>query len=243
MRGVLIIFLILTVVTSLDAEEKKVKKGVIMIQPLLESRARDASEKTTIDERVVKYKSTFYYNRLLLRVATQLFEKIEIFGDIGGSNLSVPEFDDFSSRIKLAYGGGINLKFFESPSHMHSYAFLGARYLHSEPFSDKINVLIMDETTAVDSKIRWAEWESMIGAGTRIESLDLSGGLRFSLLEASETITGSDFFKKLKLNEEENAGIFIDLLVFIDPLERTAFNIGITAGDVNSIFGGIKLWF
>jgi hypothetical protein len=234
---------------SLHADEVKVRKGIVLVQPLVESRARSAYEKTTVENRIEKNESVFYSNRLLLRIATEFFERIEIYGDIGSADISAPDFDDFSSGLTLVYGGGINCKLLRSEVKGHPYAIAGLRYLQYEPVTDTVNVELIDSqtgkstTNAVNDEITWREWEAEIGAGFRSGSLELKGGVRFSFINARDKIYTVDFEENMKLREEDNAGMFINADFYIDPEEKFAFNFGITAIDVNSLFAGVKLWF
>ncbi len=237
------IVIILVFLIPLHSEEVKVKKGIILVQPLVESRARSASEKTTLGDIIEKNTSIFYTNRLLLRIATQFFERIEVYGDIGTADISAPDFDDFSSGLTLAYGGGIILKMLRSRGRGHPYAIAEVRYIHYEPVTDTVNVYIDNVLTGANDEIIWREWETEFGAGFRSGSLELRGGVRFSFINARDRIYTSDFEKRLKLREEDNAGMFIDADIYIDPDEQFAFNIGVTAIDVNSIIAGVKLWF
>ncbi len=229
--------------TSIHADEVKIKKGIILLHPLVESRARSASEKTALGNRVEKNKSIFYTNRLLLRIATEFFERIEVYGDIGSADISAPDFDDFNSGLTLAYGGGITLKMLRSPGVGHPYALAGVRYIQYEPATDAVNVYIDNVLTGVNDEIIWREWETGLGAGFRSGSLELRAGVRFSFINARDRIYTPDFEEQLKLREEDNAGMFIDADIYIDPEEQFAFNIGVTAIDVNSIIAGVKLWF
>jgi len=227
----------------LCAEEIAVKKGIILCNPMVESRARSASEKVNLSGTVKKYSSTFYTNRILLRVATELFERIEIFGDIGSADISAPDFDDYSSPLTLIYGGGMDFKMIRSSAGGHPYAFLGIRYLQYEPVKDTINIELDHTLTAATSRISWKEWEVNMGAGFRSGSLGIEGGVRFSFIDAHEQLSAPDFLETLHLKEDDNAGMFINADIFIDPEEKFAFNIGVTAIDVNSIIAGVKLWF
>lgn len=235
-----IIFIFLT---PLHSEEVKVRKGLILVQPFVESRARSASEKTTLGGIIQKNSSIFYTNRLLLRIATEFFERIEIYGDIGSADISAPDFDDFRSGLTLAFGGGVNIKLLKSASKGHPYAIAGLRYVQYEPATDRVNVYLDNVLTAVNEEITWREWEMGLGAGFRYDSLELRGGVKFSFINARDKIYAADFEERLKLREEDNAGMFIDADIYIDPEEQFAFNIGVTAVDVNSIFAGVKLWF
>ncbi len=227
----------------IHAEEIKTKKGVILIQPLVESRARSASEKTMLGNVIKKNASIFYTNRLLLRIATEFFERIEVYGDIGSADIAIPDFDEFSSALTLAYGGGMNIKLLKSESRGHPYAIAKIRYIQYETANDVVNVYLNNVLTAVNEEITWREWEMGIGAGFHYGLLELNGGVRFSFINARDKIYTQDFSENMKLREEDNAGIFIDSDIYIDPNEQFAFNIGVTTVDVNSIYAGVKLWF
>lgn len=229
--------------TPLHSEEAKIRKGIILIQPFVESRARSVSEKWTLGNVIKKNSSIFYTNRLLLRIATEFFERIEIYGDIGSAGISAPDFDDFSSGLSLIYGGGINVKLLRSSGRGHPYALLGARYIQYEPATDRVNVLLDNSLTAIYEEISWREWETVFGAGFRSGSLGLSAGVRFSFINARDRVYTFNFEESTKLREDDNAGMFINADIYIDPEEQFAFNIGITAIDVNSIIAGVKLWF
>lgn len=243
------ILLFLVAGISLHADEVKVRKGIVLIQPFVESRARSVSEKTNIGDEILKNTSIFYTNRLLLRFATEFFERIEIYGDIGSADISAPDFDDYNSGLVLAYGGGINFKVLRSAGRGHPYASAGLRYIQYEPVTDTVNVELIDsqtgqsDITAVNDEITWREWEAEVGAGFRSGSLELKGGVRFSFINARDRIYKTDFEEKMKLKEDDNAGMFINADIYIDPEEKFAFTIGVTAIDVNSIFAGVKLWF
>jgi len=250
----------LVAISALTAEEVKVKKGIVKLEINVESRARDVSEERLNENEIVKDRTTIFTNRSLLRAGTAFFDRVEIFGEVGGSDLSAPNFDDFDSPVVLSYGGGLKVTLYESPYRGHARSFIGARYIQHQTHKDTVNTCIKSSDpqssdyycntgyflTAVDEEIDWKEFENEIGFGWQAGTLVLEAGIRLSFIDSRDRIidrgTG-EIISHMRLHPDDNAGLFIRADIFFEPEERFALNIGVSTLDVNSVYAGVKIWF
>ncbi len=174
-------------------------------------------------------------SRVLLRMGLRPARGFEFYLLGGGADLSIDEFDGFSSKMNPAYGFGAYLTLFESPPPQSLHFFLDARYLRFVA-EDRVETLPGPQ----DETIRWNEVSARFGAGGYYPFFHPYGGIGVSFVRAKDSLSGSG---KLSLQEEDNIGFFAGADLFLDPSEAAAFNVEFSLGDVNAIRGGFRFKF
>lgn len=190
--------------------------------------------------------------RVLAKPGVMLFNRLEIYGLVGGSNLDldfgdvfVDSEDEFNGGFDLAYGGGATLTFYRSPSRrMPLSVFLDYHYLR---FTTEDNVFFAPEgfpdEEIVLEKITWQEHAAKIGLKGRHDFFEPYAGFRFSVVRGKSRIDSR--FQPLRINfdEDDLFGIFVGTDIYLDPSEEAVFFIEGNIIDQNSIRTGIKVTF
>jgi hypothetical protein len=142
--------------------------------------------------------------------------------------------------MNLAYGGGLRLNLYRSPFPAPVEIFADAQYLQFTAKDHLVTDVIGQGPTPQDEEIRWREYTAKIGIDSDQHSFRPYGGLRYSLLRAKDILSSSG---ELKLQEDDNVGIFGGIDIFLDPTKRAALNLEFSLFDVNAIGGGFRLAF
>ncbi len=188
----------------------------------------------------LKMKGDADSTRLLVRGGFRPIPSLELYGLIGGADLSIDEFDGFDANMNAAYGGGLHLIPYQSPFHRSFELFMDAQYLQ---FTAKDHVLTDVSglgPTEQDEEIRWKEYVAKVGVDSDHDFFRPYGGLRFSLMRGNDLLSVSG---KLKLEEDNNIGVFGGTDIFLDPTKKAALNLEFSLFDVNSISAGLRLAF
>lgn len=211
------------------AYHEGMRRSFVSLDLMTEIQERDVVER---GEPLVapKVRGDAVSSRFLLRTGLRPVHLVEIYGLVGGANLSIEEFDEFDSEMDLAYGGGFNFLFYESPSPPTLHVFLDIQYLRFV-MKDQVETIVNNAPTPQDETIRWNEVISKFGVGVRHPSFRPYGGLRISFVRAKDSLSGSG---KLSLREDDNMGVFGGIDIFLDPAEALAVNLEASLFDVNS---------
>ncbi len=201
---------------------------------LTQIQTRDVVEKgaALIDPKV---KGSADSTRLLIRGGFRPAPPIELYGLIGGADLSIDEFDGFDADMNVAYGGGIRLVPYPAPYPGALAFFVDAQYLQ---FTGKDHVLT--DVGPQDEEIRWKEYVAKVGLEADHDFFRPYGGLRFSLMRGRDILSVSG---RLSLREDDNVGIFGGADIFLDSAKRAALNLEFSLFDVDSISVGLRLFF
>ncbi|MCI0529692.1 MAG: hypothetical protein L0Y56_19800 [Nitrospira sp.] len=177
--------------------------------------------------------------RLLVRGGFRPIPSIQLYGLIGGADLSIDEFDRFNASMSVAYGGGIYLIPYQSPFPRQFALFVDAQYLQ---FTAKDRVLtdVLGLPTEQDEEIRWKEYVAKFGIASDHDIFHPYGGLRFSFVRGRDILSVSG---RLRIQEDDTVGVFGGADIFLDPTKRAAFNLEFSLFDVDSISAGLRLFF
>ncbi len=177
--------------------------------------------------------------RLLIRGGIRPIPPVELYGLIGGADLSIDEFDRFDAGMSVAYGGGIRVVPYQSSFPGQFTLFVDAQYLQ---FTAKDRVLtdVLGIPTEQDEEIRWKEYVAKVGLETDHDFFRPYGGLRFSLVRGKDILSVSG---RLRIQEDDTVGVFGGADIFLDPTKRAALNLEFSLFDVDSISAGLRLFF
>jgi hypothetical protein len=189
--------------------------------------------------------------RLLARFGVSLMDNFEIYGVVGGSNLSIDEFDRFNSGEKLAYGGGLHWVYYQIPTYGGSVdLFIDYRILR---FRSKDQVIFDPFVTQalVNETIVWNEHRVKLGVSGRHDFFEPYGGVRLSIVRGKDYIpirnppSNPGLVQDLNLRFEENNlfGLFFGTNIFFDPSEKAFFFIEGNVIDEDALNLGIRVRF
>jgi hypothetical protein len=188
----------------------------------------------------LKVKGSADSTRLLVRGGFQPVALLEVYGLIGGADLSIDEFDGFDSNMRMAYGGGLHLILYQSPFPRPFDLFADAQYLQ---FSAKDRVLTDVSglgPTEQDEEIHWRESVAKVGIDSDQHFFRPYGGLRVSLVRGDDNLSVSG---KVNLREDDSVGVFGGADIFLDSTKKAALNLEFSLFDVNSFSAGLRLAF
>lgn len=213
---------------------------------LTQIQTRDVMEKGELFDPVsgsqgtIKEKGNADSTRLLIRGGFRPTPQIELYGLIGGADLSIDEFEGFDASMSVAYGGGIRLVPYQSSYPGALYFFVDAQYLQ---FTAKDHVFTNFSglgSIGQDEEIRWREYTAKVGLEANQDFFRPYGGLRFSFMRGKDIFSASG---RLNLREDDNVGIFGGTDIFLDPAKRAALNLEFSLFDVDAIGVGLRLFF
>jgi len=248
----------------------RVSPAPVSLELIAGIQERDILEKSDDLDPCCKFKGDAVSSRLLARLGLEAFQRVEVFGLIGGVGLSIDEFDGFDSNLDVAYGGGIRFILYEAPFPQASHIFLEYAYLQFDA-EDRVEVEICSNPTASDKcrdpnvtpefvktvqddEIKWKEHVVKIGGDSRVGFYRPYGGIRFSLVRGDEsfsvvsfpTVSDSGFNENISpadIEEDDFFGVFGGLDIFLDPKDAIALNVEVSLFDVNSIQGSFRFKF
>jgi hypothetical protein len=246
----------------------RVSQAPVSLELITGIQERDIVEKSDDLVPCCKFKGDAVSSRLLARLGLEAFQRVEVFGLIGGVGLSIDEFNGFDSNLELAFGGGVRFILYEAPFPQASHFFLEYTYLQFDA-EDRVEILKCsnpstsskgsDSTatfvgTVQDDEIKWKEHVVKIGGDSRVGFYRPYGGVRFSLVRGEEnfslvsapSVSDPGFnpnINPVDIEEEDLFGVFGGLDIFLDPKDAMALNIEIGLFDVNSIQGSLRFKF
>lgn len=173
--------------------------------------------------------------RILAKFGINPSDRIHLYAQMGGTDLSIDEFNSYDADLGLAYGIGVTLTMYRSPTPPTLGLFADANILRFTS-QDKVetNVGIQDE------EITWTEYVFALGVSTKHLGLEPYGGIRLSFVDGKDELSISG---ELDFKEDNNFGIFLGTNIFLDPSEKTAIKIEGNLFDQYSITTGIRIAF
>ena len=238
----------------------KSRSSLLSLDLLAEVQERRVLDKGESLNPCCEFKGDAVSTRLLAKVGLRPVPPLEVYGLIGGADLSIDDFDGFDAKMNPAYGGGIHLVLFESPSPGESHLFLDYAYLQFTPkdrhevskcVSSPCDAPGNSVATVQDEKIQWREHVVKIGGDFRHDVFRPYGGLRvsfvrgrdsFSFVSATAPIANPNI-EAVDLVEDNTLGVFGGVDIFLDPTDALALNLEVSLFDVNSIRGGLRFAF
>ena len=232
----------------------------IHTRDVVEEGLTEAGETTLVDPATGVQKGNADSTRVLAEIGWNFGDRVQLYGNVGGIDLKVDEFDDFNGDFDLALGGGVKINWYTSPtpSRLSVFTDFGALTFNAEdmistcfgfdgPSQDcpTINFRVADE------KIRWTEYTLKLGMSMVHPILDRPyGGIRLSKVDGSDKLTfrpNADFptadRRRLNLEEDDNFGLFAGTTLFFDQQERAGLNLELNLIDEFSFITAFRLNF
>jgi len=226
----------------------RVSPAPVSLELITGIQERDIVQKSESLDPCCKFKGDAVTSRLLARLGIEAFNRVEVFGLFGGTDLEISEFDGFDSSLDLAYGGGINLILYESPFPVAFHIFLEYTFFTFDA-QDRVEIERTNGFTLHDEEINWKEHIIKIGGDSRYRGYRSYGGFRFSFVRGDENfpqvrvISGPGPFPEIapaKIEEDDFVGVFGGMDFFLDPKDSLVLNIEVSLFDVNSIQGSLR---
>ncbi len=195
--------------------------------------------------------------RLTARVTLGLAPGLAIFGEAGGADLSVDEFNGYRSDMHVLYGGGVQ---FSAPEWRSRYRGAAAFFSDFEVLrlatSDRVvtSVCVSGcQTTAptlvndvVDEYFDWTEYALRLGIKGRYQGFRPFGGIRVSRLDGTDAIRSVSsglLDERANVREQDSVGFFLGTDVLLDRDERTLITLQLSGVDENALRVAYKVLF
>ncbi len=206
---------------------------------MVEEGLTDEGKTALVDPATGVQKGNADSTRVMAEIGWNFGDRVQLYGNVGGIDLKIDEFDNFNGDFDLVLGGGVKVNWYTSPSPSRLSVFtdFGALTFSSE---DTISTkFVLNEAAGpesffrvADEKIRWTEYALKLGVSMVHPVLDRPyGGIRLSKIDGSDTVTfrPNEMFettqRKLDLEEDKNFGLFAGTTLFFDPHEKVGLNL------------------
>jgi hypothetical protein len=202
--------------------------------------------------------------RALATVGVDINSIVALYGQVGGADLAIDEFNGFDSSFGAAYGAGVRINFLLSP---HPYAlrlFVDASFLHTtaeDSVQAEFGCTPANGCTApgafgeyvprlLEEEIEWNEYAVLMGAGSRYGPYGPYGGIRLSFVDATDKLQVAPnpvypqgLGSEIDLKEQDNFGVFFGTDIFLDRAGKTSLNFEISLFDQDSFRAAIRRAF
>jgi hypothetical protein len=193
--------------------------------------------------------------RLTARLSVGLAPGVALFGEVGGADLAIDEFDGYRSDMHLSYGGGIRLSLAKPsfPQQPAVYADFRVTRLATNDrlvleWCDDPNDPLCPTSTLRPSEedLAWTEYAVGIGVRGVLQGLRPFGGLQFSKLDGTDrvrSVDGSQREARAEVRELNSVGFFFGADIPLDRSEQTAVTLKFSGIDENAFRVGYKVAF
>ena len=193
--------------------------------------------------------------RITARLSLGLAPGLDVFGEVGGADLAVDEFDGYRSDMHLSYGGGIRLSLAKPsfPQQPAVYADFRATRLATNDrlvveWCDNPSDPLCPTTTPRPSEedLAWTEYAVGIGVRGVLQGLRPFGGLQFSKLDGTDmvrSVDGTQLESRAEVRESNSVGFFFGADFPLDRSEQSAITLKFSGIDENAFRVGYKVAF
>ncbi|MHB8484096.1 MAG: hypothetical protein ACYDBV_15475 [Nitrospiria bacterium] len=188
----------------------------------------------------IKFYGTTDSTRVLTKFGFDL-NFIDLYFILGGSTLTIQDFDGYHGNMGLAYGGGFKILMFQSPTRERFSLFLNPEVLKYTT-NDTIQIFSQSQGLITENhEISLTEYEVKAGGSARYDMIEPYGGVRYSWVSGQET--GGPQFGTADIKEMDNLGLFLGANFYFDPSGRSSLFGEFGGVDVNYFKVGIKSRF
>ena len=230
----------------------------VTTRDVVEEGLTEEGETTLVDPATGVQKGNADSTRIMAEIGWYFGDRVQLYGNVGGIDLKIDEFDDFNGDLDIALGGGVKVNWYTSPSPSRLSVFtdFSALTFNAE---DTISARFVLDGVAgresflrvADEKIRWTEYTLKLGVSMVHPVLDRPyGGIRLSKVDGSDTVTfrpnqmfGTTDRRKLDLEEDDNFGLFAGTTLFFDQQEKAGLNLELNVIDEFSFIAAFRLNF
>jgi hypothetical protein len=182
--------------------------------------------------------------RLTARASVALAPGMALFGEVGGADLAVDEFDNYRSDMHLSYGGGLRLSSADAMYPQQPVVFADFRVSRISTDDQMVRDWCVDSaclTVAprlLDETLAWTEYAVSFGVKGRLQGLRPFGGLQVSKIDGSDHIRPADggalVESRSEVRESDSVGFFFGADIPLDRQEQTAVVIKFSGIDENA---------
>ncbi len=190
--------------------------------------------------------------RLTARVSVGLLPGLTLYGEVGGADLSVDEFEGYRSDMHGSYGGGIRLSLPNQASGRLPVAYLDVRATRVAT-EDQLLLDWCDDTACTtlttrpsEEELGWTEYAVGLGIRGVMQGLRPFGGVQFSKVDGTDVVRstdGSQLESSADVRESNSVGFFFGADIPLDRAERTAITFKFSGIDENAFRVGYKVVF
>ena len=230
----------------------------VSTRDVVEEGVTDEGETTLVDPGTGVQKGDADSTRILAEIGWNFGNRVEVYGQVGGVDLKINEFDDFNGDLDIALGGGLKVNWYTSPRPSRLAVFTDINALTFQSKDTVSSRFVVDGAAGpesffrvADEKIRWTEYTLKMGVSMVHPILDRPyGGIRLSKLDGSDTVTfradqrfSTADRRKLDLKEDKNFGLFAGTTLFFDQQEKAGLNLELNVLDEFSFIAAFRLNF
>jgi hypothetical protein len=191
--------------------------------------------------------------QLTARLSLGLAPGAVLFGEVGGADLAVDEFDNYRSDMHLSYGGGLRLSSVDTRYHGQPVVFADLR-VHRISTSDQMVRDWCTDATCVtiaprllEEKLAWTEYAVAFGVKGYLEGIRPFGGLQVSKIDGTDHIRpvdgGVSVESRSDVRESDSVGFFLGADIPFDRDERTMITLRFSGIDENAFRVAYKIAF
>lgn len=193
--------------------------------------------------------------RITARLSLGLAPGLALFGEVGGADLAVDEFNGYRSDMHVLYGGGLRLSLADTPypQRLSVYSdFKVSRLATSDRLITQVCISScgtpgeVDVDDMVDEDLAWTEYAVELGIKGGYQSFRPFGGLRFSKLDGTDRVQSVQsglLDERADVRELNNVGFFFGADFPLDRDERTVIAIRFSGIDENAFRVGYNVAF
>ena len=189
--------------------------------------------------------------RLTARVSVGLAPGLTLYGEVGGADLSVDEFEGYRSDMHASYGGGLRLSLpGRARQAVTAYVDLRATRVATE---DQLLLDWCDDTACTtltarpsEEELGWTEYAVGFGIRGVMQGLRPFGGVQFSKVDGTDVVRstdGSQLESRADVRESSSVGFFFGADIPLDRSELTAITFKFSGIDENAFRVGYKVVF
>ncbi len=193
--------------------------------------------------------------RITARLSLGLAPGLAVFGEVGGADLAVDEFNGYRSDMHVLYGGGLRLSLADTPypQRLSVYSdFKVSRLATSDRLITQVctsacgtpSEVVVDDM--VDEDLSWTEYAVDLGVKGRYQGFSPFGGLRFSKLDGTDRVRSVQsglLDERADVRELNSVGFFFGADIPLDRSEQTAVTLQFSGIDENAFRVGYKVAF
>jgi hypothetical protein len=191
--------------------------------------------------------------RLTARASVALAPGMALFGEVGGADLAVDEFDGYRSDIHLSYGGGIRLSSADTMYPQQPVVFADFRVSRISTDDQMVRDWCVDTGCSsvvprlLDEALAWTEYVAAIGVKGRLQGVRPFGGLQISKIDGTDHIRPADVGvlveSRSEVRESDSVGFFFGADIPLDRDERTLITFRVSGIDENAFRVAYKVAF
>jgi hypothetical protein len=193
--------------------------------------------------------------RITARLSLGLAPGLAVFGEVGGADLAVDEFNGYRSDMHVLYGGGLRFSLAETPYPQRLSVYSDFKVSHLAT-SDRLitqvctsacgtsSEVIVDDL--VDEDLAWTEYAVELGIKGGYQGFRPFGGVRFSTLAGTDQVRSVQsglLDERADVRELDSVGFFFGVDILLEREERTAVTIQMSGIDENAFRVGYKAAF